>query len=162
MPKVIPSFYMLRGLPGSGKSTLAKKIQASFNLPAAHFEADMFFTDPAGNYTWDANRIGDAHDWCQDETLKALESGQHTIVSNTTTRYLDVVQYFLMIKGHELIVNPIIVDCPNAYGSIHHVPPEPYERMKNRYENLWTIKHKLEADGFTNVVYRMAGHYDYL
>jgi len=50
--------FLLRGLPGAGKSTLAK------SLGGKHIEADMYF-EYEGKYKFDASRLKEAHDWCQ-------------------------------------------------------------------------------------------------
>lgn len=156
---VIPSFYLIRGLPGSGKSTLAKKIQSTFNPSAAWYEADQYFTDKDGNYNWESSRLCDAHEWCEDSVLRALQQGRHTIVSNVFARYLGIVTYFWALRGENIIVNPIIIDCVGDFGSIHGVPEDVLKGMRERYESQEVIKDKLINDGFTNVVFHKADHY---
>jgi predicted kinase len=68
---------LIRGLPGSGKSTLARKIDA------VHLEADMFFIDRAGVYTFQPEQLKKAHQWCQSQCESLLKQKQSVVVYNT-------------------------------------------------------------------------------
>jgi len=120
---------LVRGLPGSGKSTLSKKLAAVMN--SNHYEADQYFiTD--GVYKFDINYIVEAHEWCQDSTRKSLDSGTSVIVSNTFTTRRELFPYFYMAAEFGIV--PQIVLCQGQWGSIHGVPEETLERMKNRFQ----------------------------
>lgn len=126
---------LIRGLPGSGKSTMAKKIVAEMpDGTAAHYEADMFFMDSeTGEYNFVPSKIVDAHEWCQDMTRAALEQGLVVFVSNTFTRLWEMENYFLMCKELGLS-KPTVVECTGNYKSIHNVPEQTLEAMRNRWE----------------------------
>lgn len=140
----MPTLHIVRGLPGSGKSTFAKKLAAE--LHCKHFEADMFFTDKEGNYKFDLDRIGDAHEWCHDSVLNELRNGNDVVVSNTftTPRELraydeDVISVATFLKPVEYQI--IIYEMTGDYGNIHNVPEEALERMKKR----WISNAELDA-----------------
>lgn len=78
---------LIRGLPGSGKSTLAK------TLDAQHFEADMYFINEKGEYCYNGDKIGEAHEWCQQQVEKALAANQDVVVANTFVRLWEMKAY---------------------------------------------------------------------
>lgn len=128
---MIQSLTIIRGVPGSGKSTLAKKIMTSIgNLVTEHFEADMFFYKD-GVYCYDGMQIGAAHQWCQERTDDALFYKFNVIVSNTFTTIKEMKPYFLIAKKYGII--PQIIHCQNEYGSIHGVPDEVMQKMRQRF-----------------------------
>lgn len=120
---------LIRGLPGSGKSTLAKQLAVNGTL---RFEADQYFYDSDGKYKFDINHIMDAHDWCQDMTSRALNSGFDVIVSNTFTTIRELLPYVEIAKIRNASLNVIL--CQMNFGSIHDVPPETFQKMKNRFQ----------------------------
>ena len=121
---------LIRGLPGSGKSTLAQAVcngvEAGISI---HYEADMFFEDEDGRYTFDGQQIGEAHEWCQESTRQSLANGLNVVVSNTFTT-LREMQPYLDMKYDKLQ----IIECKGNFGSIHDVPAAAVERMKARWE----------------------------
>lgn len=130
------NFYIVRGIPGSGKSTTAKKLsQGAVNFH--HFEADMYFMNQHGTYHFDASKLGEAHRWCLDQTstwlhkYKAFGCGT-VIVSNTFTTKKELVPYFELAK--EVGVKPQVITCQGEFGSIHGVPPDKLEIMRNRFD----------------------------
>lgn len=143
------TLYIIRGLPGSGKSTIARDLLEQ-KPGANHFEADMYFIDRINDeYKFDAARIGDAHEWCQEHVAESLSNGNDTIVSNTTTRYFDLVVYLMIAKGCGAKV--LILDCVDNYGSIHNVPEKVMDRMRAQWQPCSMLAAKIKADGFTDV-----------
>lgn len=119
---------LIRGLPGSGKSTLAQQMVRSFGH--AHVEADQFFMRN-GNYEFRAEDLPAAHQWCQNETRRLLMSGMTVIVSNTFTTIKELRPYFDIAAEFDL--TPQVIMCQNQFGSIHSVPAETMERMRQRW-----------------------------
>ena len=119
---------LIRGLPGSGKSTLAKLTNY------IHIEADMFFVDHNGNYTYDKNKIKEAHEWCQNETRKVLEVGFSVVVSNTFIRRWEMAPYSTIAKyaGANMRVITAKGNWPNEHG----VPAATIERMRKQWEEM--------------------------
>lgn len=123
---------LIRGLPGSGKSTLAKAIANSAEGYAARFEADMYFME-GGEYKFDARKLGAAHAWCQENVAVAMSNGTPTIiVSNTFTRKSEMTPYVTMAINHGYKINVIV--CMGSFGSVHNVPEETMQKMKERFE----------------------------
>lgn len=115
--------YIIRGAPGSGKSTLAKRLDAEY-----HFEADMFFESIGG---YDNKRIKEAHQWCQESTLKAMTTGENIVVSNTFIKIWEMQPYIDMAKNNGYYVSEIIMR--GYFGSIHAVP---HDKIIQMHKNL--------------------------
>lgn len=134
---------LIRGLPGSGKTTLAHKIindSSIYNLNFVHIEADMYFVND-GVYTFDREKIHQAHAWCRETARILLENGQNVIVSNTFTTLKEIKPYLDLVKDKEDLR---IIHCDGKnYGSIHNVPDETIQKMKDRFE-------KVEGELFTS------------
>jgi predicted kinase len=127
------TLVLIRGLPGSGKSTLARALREAC-AATAHWETDMYFTDDMGKYTFDASKLSEAHEWCQEAVSECL--GSYTfdtvIVSNTFTQRWEMEAYFEIAKHYGAQV--VILECKNQYGSIHGVPEKVIQRMRDRWE----------------------------
>jgi adenylate kinase family enzyme len=139
------TLHIVRGLPGSGKSTFAKKLSAQ--LGCRHFEADMFFTDEQGNYNFDREKLGDAHEWCRDSVVEQIKQGKDVVVSNTFTTSREIMAYlrdqqpFLDVVWFDPTNQVIVYEMTGEYGSVHDVPVEALQRMKNR----WVSNAELDA-----------------
>jgi adenylate kinase family enzyme len=126
---------LIRGLPGSGKSTLAKKIMndsSMYNVQFVHLEADMYFINN-GVYTFDREKIHEAHRWCFRSAEILLDNGQNVIVSNTFTTLKEIQPYIDLEKNKEDLR---IIHCDKNYGNIHNVPDETLQKMKDRFEKI--------------------------
>jgi len=115
---------IIRGLPGSGKSTLAQTFTGYL-----HFEADMYFVDDKGNYTFNPSHIKNAHQWCQQSVRTALEHGHNVVVSNTFVKKWEM-DFYIRLQPHADVIT-----CCGDYGNIHNVPDEVIQRMKNTWED---------------------------
>ena len=115
------SLTLIRGLPGSGKSTMAQ------SMGITHFEADMFFMKD-GQYQFNHTKIKEAHEWCQNQTKKALNRGEQVVVSNTFVKKWEMQPYYDMC--HDVS----IITLTGNYGNIHGVPEEVIERMRSNWE----------------------------
>lgn len=120
---------LIRGLPGSGKSTLAKKLSSS--LGYQWFEADTYFYKE-GDYKFIPADVPKAHELCRQLTQHALSNGCSVIVSNTFSRLWEMEPY-LAIARH-LGINITVMECQGNYGSVHGVPEETIQKMKERWE----------------------------
>lgn len=119
--------YVIRGLPGSGKSTLAHKIAL------AVCEADQFFM-VNGIYRFDKDRLTEAHQWCNHLCEGHMMSGVPTIaVANTFVIRAHMVVYFALAMKYNYVVTEITMSGP-LYPSIHNVPIETINRMREMWE----------------------------
>jgi predicted kinase len=125
---------LLRGLPGSGKSSFAQYMFSN-NV----FEADQFFYDENGNYNFDASKLHAAHLDCQGrvETLmQASDSsqyGQEIVVSNTSTTESELKPYLDLAAKYDYKVVSLVVENRHGNKSVHGVPEETMEKMRNRF-----------------------------
>lgn len=126
---------ILRGLPGSGKTSFAYHMFSN-NV----FEADQYFYDDEGGYNFDASKLGEAHKWCQSEVEKLMrmsddtQYGKEIVVSNTSTTEKELQPYLDLADKYGYKVISLIVENRHGNKSVHNVPDETIEKMKNRFE----------------------------
>jgi predicted kinase len=120
---------LIRGISGSGKSTLAKCFS-----DYERYEADMYFINPDGFYSFDATKLGRAHKWCQDSVHKELAEGKKVVVSNTFTTHREIKPYVDICK--ELNVSYMIIKCIGKFKNVHNVPQEVLEKMESRWQDF--------------------------
>lgn len=128
---------LIRGIPGSGKSTLASALVQGFKArlfdrTIVHYEADMYFTDDDGSYHFDVTELYAAHKWCQEQTRKALENGNHVIVSNTFTTKRELRPYFDL--ANEFGIVPVVYLAQNQFENVHGVPSDKLQAMRDRFQ----------------------------
>jgi predicted kinase len=120
--------YIIRGLPGSGKTTLANE------LGGVVCEADQFFTDASGSYSYDASKLPEAHTFCQNKVREAMLDGYNTIiVSNTSSRRWMMDEYYVLALKYEYQVTEITL-TGKLRESVHNVPAESIQHMKEGWE----------------------------
>lgn len=120
---------LVRGLPGSGKSTFARTLAGQHNW--RHLEADAFFyTD--GLYRFDAKRLPEVHQLCQDATRELLRCGYNVVVSNTFVKRWEMEPYVKMAS--ELAARLTVVEMSTQYHNVHGVPDSVVARMKAQWE----------------------------
>ena len=122
------NLYLIRGLPGSGKSTFAPIVCENI------LSADQYHTDKHGNYNFDSSKVRESHEWCQERTRRFLEREQDIAVANTFTQEWEMAPYFAMAKKYGTTVYTIVVENRHGSKSIHGVPADKIEMMKNRFE----------------------------
>ena len=118
---------IIRGLPGSGKTTFANL------LTNVVCEADDYFYKD-GVYQFDREHLKEAHRQCQTKVFQAMQANVPIIaVSNTAVRRWEMEIYygFAISFGYEVTE---ITMSGKLYKSIHGVPDEVIERMKETWE----------------------------
>mgnify|MGYP007078932718 CR=1 FL=1 len=113
---------------------MAKKVSSQFNIP--YFEADQYFEDKDGNYNFNPEYLHNAHISCQIRTFSKLKAGYSCICSNTFLADKEFKSYLLAAKQYNAKV--FIIKMNTQYKSIHNIPDETMQRMKNRF-NTCTI-----------------------
>lgn len=131
---------ILRGVPGSGKSTLAKTLAPE--LRATICSADDFFIQD-GKYVYDPNKIEQAHVSCKDRTFYLLANGLNVIIDNTNTRLFEMRDYVKMAQDEGYYIRMLETGFPGK--SIHGVPDEKVQAMKNRWEEFTSIEDILNS-----------------
>ena len=98
-----------------------------------HVEADMFFMQD-GEYKFEASKLKQAHEWCQDKTEAWMRNGYNVVVSNTFTTEWEIDAYYKLAEKYDYRVHSLVVE--NRHGGVnkHNVPADKLEQMKNRFE----------------------------
>lgn len=126
------TLILLRGLPGAGKSTLARSM--GFTKKLDWFEADMYFEDSEGNYLFDVSLLHSAHQWCEKKVSDLMKNEiDRVCVSNTLTTEKELKFYLELAKIYNYKVVSLVVENRHGNASIHNVPTETLEKMKNRF-----------------------------
>ena len=121
---------LIRGIPGSGKTTKARTLE---EVGFKHFEADQFF-EQGGAYSFDAAKLGQAHQWCQWMTAKALQDGFDVVVSNTFCRRWEMEPYFQMAK--KASAELVVIEATGRFENVHGVSKEKVMQMLDRWEEV--------------------------
>ena len=127
---------LLRGLPGSGKSSLGEIILycPGSNTPDV-LSADNFFMDDKGNYNFDATKLKQAHNDCQQKCAERMKLEiSRIVIANTFTEKWEMDAYYQMAERYKYRVHTVIVENRHESKNVHGVPDEKLEQMKNRFE----------------------------
>jgi len=122
---------IIRGIPGAGKTTAAKAL-IDVGAYDVFYEADQFF-EFFGEYKFDASKLGTAHNTCRISVRNALAEGKRVIVSNTFTTWKEIVDYLKLAEAYGASVQ--ILELQTNFGSIHDVPEDKIEQMRERFLN---------------------------
>ena len=136
------TLYIIRGLPGSGKSTLGYNLASFDRSGRLHggydvhaYAADDWFTDKDLNYNFNPVELPDAHEDCRARVMGAMMSDVENIcVCNTFSQAWEAEPYFKLCKQYEY--TPVVLECQSQFGSIHGVPQETIDEMKEQWEPL--------------------------
>lgn len=130
---------IVRGLPGAGKSTFANEYATILNRAGiavkGPFEADQYFIDPeTGDYVFDATKLGAAHHACFNNVeLCMYQDAECVIVSNTFTTERELKGYLELATRMNYQVTSLVVENRHGNKSIHNVPDEAMDKMRNRF-----------------------------
>lgn len=122
-----PHLYIVRGLPGAGKTTFV----GNYLSDARHFESDQFFTKN-DVYKFEGKLIEAAHDWCYSQVVYHLDRGYDVAVSNTFTMMWELEKYLDIPRIVDCSIS--VVEIRTQFKSVHGIPDEKFEIMKNRWE----------------------------
>lgn len=128
---MLKHIYLIRGVVGAGKSTLAKTLSAA--LGCDYFEADMFFMVD-GEYRFNPVLLPHAHHWCWSKVEQQMSQGiENIVVSNTFTTEKEMKKYFELASDFGYTVTTMIVESRHGNKSVHDVPDEKVQQMRNRF-----------------------------
>lgn len=120
---------IVRGIPGSGKSTLAKILAKAY--AAKHVETDML-RYAGGEYVYDAEKNEGYRKTSLMAAKLAAAAGQSVVVSNSFIYHSHYAPYQELAEEYDMMVQ--IIDCHGEFGSIHGVPKETLEGMREAFE----------------------------
>ena len=124
---------VLRGLPGSGKSTFSMKLWEHFNAEVV--SADHNMINENGEYEFDITKLGECHAQCKRDFKKHIANEVETIVvDNTNTKVWEFSWYMQYGKENGYNITSIIVENRHGNESIHSVPEDKIEDMRNRFD----------------------------
>lgn len=130
--------YVLRAVPGSGKSTVADALAESASKAGLSSDvccADDFFMHD-GEYRFDAEKIGNAHLWCQNKFAENIADGTDVIiVANTSTRSRDVNTYRKPAVDAGYTVFVLTVENWHDGKDVHNVPEATKDSMREQLKN---------------------------
>lgn len=128
---------IIRGIPGSGKSTTAKRMLKELGPDTVWCEADHYMLDEKGNYNFSPKKLYECHRKCFDKFQKAVDLGKNVIVSNTFTTKREVRPYIEYALEKGVVIE--IIHAKGNYKSVHGVPDEKVQLMKDREEHYTVL-----------------------
>ena len=143
-----PVLFVLRGLPGSGKSTVTRAICATYP-EATVCSADNFFVNKAtGEYEFDLNLLGSAHEESQRSAEEAMASERRgvVVVDNTNVRRWEMGFYIKAAEKHGY--NVVVVETKTpwrldpavlAEKNSHGVPAEVLRKKVSQFEVVYPM-----------------------
>ncbi|XP_027542555.1 NEDD4-binding protein 2 isoform X5 [Neopelma chrysocephalum] len=142
---------LLRGVPGSGKSYLARNILED-NPGGIILSTDDYF-NKHGQYHYDPNCLGEAHDWNRKRAKEAFEMGiSPIIIDNTNIQAWEMKPYITLAQQFKYKVTFREPDTwwkfkPKELErrNIHGVSKEKIKRMLERYERCLTVRSILDS-----------------
>jgi len=128
---------IIRGLPGSGKSTLARHLEYSIGCEGdtpVVCEADTFFLDNSGYYNFRKEDLPEAHRWCYNTCMNAMENNtaETIIVSNTACSRGEYIRYIDLARQYDYAIQ--VIDVHGEFTSVHGVPQESLDKIEERWE----------------------------
>ncbi len=144
----VKTVYIMVGASGSGKSTYCKK------NGLVSVSADNFFLDKDGNYVFNRDDLGKAHQKClRDFVDLCQKSITHIAVDNTNTSSVDISPYYNLAKAFGYEVTFVFTKAPMevcAQRNVHKVPKSTVERMgymlsRLNLPNYWSYQ-KIEVN----------------
>ena len=126
----MPELVIIRGIPGTGKSTLGREFAAA---GYQHFENDMYFQGRGGTHPFSKDLWPAAKSWCLMQTAAAMKLGYNIVVSNTFTQHDQYSSYTNLAKAYHYTLR--IISLTEEHGSIHNVPEDLMQRIRQIWEN---------------------------
>ncbi|XP_059409965.1 NEDD4-binding protein 2 [Carassius carassius] len=137
---------LLRGAPGSGKTTLANAMLVQ-NPGGVVLSTDDYFTRN-GQYHFEPNLLGEAHEWNHQRAKEAFEKGQTPIIiDNTNMQCWEMKPYVAMAQKHRY---KVLFREPDTWWKTkprelekrtrHQVTKEKIRRILERYDRFVSVQ----------------------
>ncbi|XP_074848737.1 NEDD4-binding protein 2 isoform X2 [Carettochelys insculpta] len=136
---------LLRGVPGSGKSFLARTLLEDNPSGIVLSTDDYFYKN--GQYQYDANCLGEAHEWNRKRAKEAFEKRiSPIIIDNTNIQAWEMKPYVALSQKYKY---KVMFREPDTWWkfkpkelerrNIHGISKERIKRMLERYERCLTV-----------------------
>ena len=127
------NIIILRGVSGSGKSTAAKLFGGNVEICCS----DDFFTSEDGEYNFAQSRLSDAHEYCRNKFMIALEKEDvdTIVVANTNSREPEFAFYSEKAKEIGADIFYFVIENRHGNKDIHNVPIDAKSRQLNNIIN---------------------------
>ncbi|KAI1238256.1 hypothetical protein IHE44_0012974, partial [Lamprotornis superbus] len=151
MQLIGPVLVLLRGVPGSGKSYLARNLLED-NPGGIILSTDDYFYKH-GQYHYDPDCLGEAHDWNRKRAKEAFEMRiSPIIIDNTNIQAWEMKPYVILAQQFKY---KVMFREPDTWWkfkpkelerrNIHGVSKEKIKRMLERYERCLTVRSILNS-----------------
>ncbi|XP_064274403.1 NEDD4-binding protein 2 isoform X1 [Passer domesticus] len=142
---------LLRGVPGSGKSYLARNLLEDNPGGIILSTDDYFYKD--GQYHYDPDCLGEAHEWNRKRAKEAFEMRlSPIIIDNTNIQAWEMKPYVALAQQFKY---KVMFREPDTWWkfkpkelerrNIHGVSKEKIKRMLERYERCLTVRSILDS-----------------
>lgn len=134
--KTTGAVIIMRGIPGSGKSTFVRQKYSH----ATVCSADHYFTDDEGNYEFDIDEIGEAHQYCRNQFYEAIDCKDPLIVVDNTNLTMRAMEFYIaeaIEHNYEIIFVHVVTPINIALErQTHNVPEETVQEFADKMEEL--------------------------
>ncbi|KAI9555738.1 hypothetical protein GHT06_018253 [Daphnia sinensis] len=140
---------IMRGVPGSGKSYLAHQLKGN----GVVLSADDYFINYQGQYVFDRNLLGVAHESNQKRANEELQKGTNpVIIDNTNLEAWEMQPYVIMALRYNYSIELIEPETPwredvriLSQKNIHRVPREKIREMLEKQKVVIDIAAVVES-----------------
>jgi predicted kinase len=145
MTETTKMLTLIRGLSGSGKTLLADNLTLDSDFEEiegrASISADDYFTDENGDYTFNHEKLSDAHHWCVSEVQSMMEEGLSLIVvHNTFKQQWEAQKYFNLAEknGYQVQVISLydggMTDAQLAERNVHGLNEHQINNQRRKWD----------------------------
>ena len=130
------TLYILRGVSGAGKTTLATVLANNLHHAKAVAADDYFIDLTTGEYDFDVNFLGLAHNWCRNRVRELMTKKYCNIVlHNTNTSEKELEPYLNLAEDFGYNVVSLVVENRHGNCSIHNIPDNTLQKQRRRLHN---------------------------
>ena len=142
---VRPTIYIMRGQSGSGKSTWIANNLGTDSPSTVICSADHYFTATDGSYHFDPAELPQAHEYCWNKALAAIDARRNVIAIDNTNvdpqhvrRYVDAAR----IRGYRIVVVTCLTSRTDR--GVHGCPEHVAARHREMLIAKWRPWHDAE------------------